>query len=147
MGLFDLFKKAKPAVVKQEPIKSTVPNAGKTSHERLRKYDPELYNRLETQEQQLDAIQKARKEYDENKDINSYIAFWEMLWKKGGLVFRGSRWHFELADLYISAKMYDDALRFVKKLKRERKEYAEKADSYIAKIEGLIAKQASKNGN
>ena len=67
-----------------------------------------------------------------------------MLWKNGGLAFRGSRWHFELADLYITAKRYDDALRFAKKLKRERKEYAEKADAYIKKIEVLIAKQASK---
>lgn len=110
----------------------------------LRKLDPELFKSLKTQEEQLEAIQRARKEYDDSKDIDSYIAFWEMLWQNGGLAFRGSRWHFELADLYIASKRYDDALRFVKKLKKERKEYAEKADSYIAKIEALIAKQASK---
>lgn len=116
----------------------------KTSRDSLRKYDPELYDRLETQEQQFEAIQKAKREYDESKDINSYISFWEMLWKHGGLAFRGSRWHFELADLYITAKRYNDALRFVKKLKREHKEYAGKADSYIAKIEKLIEKQTAK---
>ena len=53
-------------------------------------------------------------------------------------------WHFELADLYIAAKRYNDALCFVKKLKMERKEYADKADSYIAKIEKLIEKQSGK---
>lgn len=113
------------------------------SMEQLKKIDPELFKSLKTQDEQLEAIQKARKEYDESKDINSYIAFWEMLWKKGGLAFRGSRWHFELVELYITAKRYDDALRFTKKLKRERKEYAEKADAYIKKIEVLLAKQAS----
>ena len=112
--------------------------------ETLKKINPQLFEALKTQDQQLEAIQSARKEYDESKDINSYIAFWEMLWENGGLLFRGSRWHFELADLYIIAKRYNDALRFVKKLKKERKEYADKADSYIEKIEKLIEKQPKK---
>ena len=67
-----------------------------------------------------------------------------MLWENGGLLFRGSKWHFELADLYITVGRYNDALCFVKKLKRERKEYADKADSYIAKIKRLIEKQSEK---
>lgn len=115
-----------------------------TTMRMLSNFDPELFKILKMQDEQLEAIQKARMEYDENKDIGSYIAFWEMLWNNGGLAFRGSRWHFELADLYIASKRYGDALRFVKELKKERKEYTEKADSYIAKIEALIAKQASK---
>ena len=110
----------------------------------LTKVSPQLLEELKAQDQQLEAVQSAREEYDESKDINSYIAFWEMLWKNGGLLFRGSKWHFELADLYITAKRYNDALRFVKKLKRERKEYVDKADSYIAKIEKLIEKQHGK---
>ena len=129
MGLFDFLKKQKPVVQKQEPA------------------EQELFRKLKNQDQQLEAIQAARKEYDDGKDINSYIAFWEMLWENGGLLFRGSRWHFELADLYIAAKRYNDALCFVKKLKRERKEYADKADSYIARIEGLIAKHANKKSH
>lgn len=112
--------------------------------ETLKKVNPQLFKELKTQDQQLEAVQSARKEYDENKDINSYIAFWEILWENDGLLFRGSKWHFELADLYITAKRYNDALRFVKKLKRERKEYADKADSYIARIEKLIGKQSGK---
>lgn len=106
----------------------------------LKKVNPELFRTLKNQDQQLEAIQSARKQYDEGKDINSYIAFWEMLWENGGLLFSGSKWHFELADLYIAAKRYNDALCFVKKLKRDRKEYADKADSYIARIERLVEK-------
>ena len=109
--------------------------------EQLRTIDPKGFRELKDQDQQFEAIQKARKEYDDTKNIESYIAFWEMVWDNGGLLFAGSKWHFELADLYITSKRYDDALRFVKKLKKERKEYAGKADSYIAKIEGLIAKR------
>ena len=112
--------------------------------ETLKKVNPQLFKELKTQDQQLEAVQSARKEYDESKDINSYIAFWEMLWENGGLLFRGSKWHFELADLYITAKRYNDALRFVQTLKKERKEYVDKADSYIAKIEKLIGKQSGK---
>lgn len=114
------------------------------SMEILKKVDPQLFKKQKAQDQQLKVVQSARKEFNESKDINSYIAFWEMLWKNGGLLFRGSMWHFELADLYIAAKKYNDALCFVKKLKMERKEYADKADSYIAKIEKLVEKQSGK---
>ena len=135
------------AVVEEQEKKIGLQTAESNARtmETLKKVNPQLFKELKTQDQQLEAVQSARKEYDESKDINSYIVFWEMLWENGGLLFRGSKWHFELADLYITAKRYNDALRFVKKLKRERKEYADKADSYIAKIEGLIAKQASKS--
>lgn len=112
--------------------------------ETLKKVNPWLFKELKTQDRQLEAVQSARKEYDENRDVNSYISFWEMLWENGGLLFRGSKWHFELADLYITVGRCNDALCFVKKLKRERKEYADKADSYIAKIKRLIEKQSEK---
>lgn len=136
----------KAVVAEQEQRKGVeTAESNATTMEIVKKVNPQLFRELKSQDQQLEAIQAARKEYDGGKDINSYIIFWEMLWENGGLLFRGSKWHFELADLYIAAKRYNDALRFVKKLKRERKEYADKADSYIARIEGLIAKQASKN--
>lgn len=136
--------KAVVAEQEQKKVQESAESNARTM-EIVKKVNPELFRELKNQDQQLEAIQAARKEYDDSKDINSYIAFWEMLWENGGLLFRGSKWHFELADLYIAAKRYNDALRFVKKLKRERKEYADKADSYIAKIEGLIAKQANKS--
>ena len=111
----------------------------------LKKIDPEGYKALKTQDQQIAAVQKARDKYSEDKDLDSYIAFWEMVWANGGLKFEGVGWHFELPDLYIKAKRYDDALAFVTKLKRTKPTYAYKADVYIKKIGELKAKQAVKN--
>lgn len=111
----------------------------------LKKIDPEGYKTLRTQDQQLAAVQKARDKYSEDKDLDSYVAFWEMVWANGGLKFEGARWHFELPDLCIKAKRYEDALTFVTKLKRAKLTYAYKADAYIKKIEELKVKQAAKN--
>ncbi len=110
----------------------------------LKKIDPEGYRALKTQDQQIAAVQKAKEKFNEDKDIDSYIAFWEMVWENGGLKFEGAGWHLELPDLYIKTKRYDDALAFVKKLKRIKPTYAYKSDAYIEKIEGLKAKQAAK---
>lgn len=112
--------------------------------EQIKTIDPTSFKILKNQDEQIEAVQAARRNYDIDKNLDLYIAFWENIWANGGLLFNGSKWHFELPDLYIKSKRYDDALRFVKKLKKEKKEYAEKADSYITKIESLIAKQASK---
>lgn len=90
--------------------------------------------------------QKVKKnKYSEDKDLDSYIDFWEMIWANGGLKFEGAGWHFELPDLYIKAKRYDDALAFVTKLKKTKPTYAYKSDTYIKKIEELKAKQVAKN--
>lgn len=113
--------------------------------ESLKKIDPKGYKELRTQDQQIAAVQEAKKQYSADADLNSYIDFWETLWKKGGLKFEGAGWHFELPDLYIKAKRYDDALEFVIKLKRTKPTYAYKSDAYIEKIEKLKAKQADKN--
>lgn len=110
----------------------------------LKKIDPEGYKILKTQDQQIAACQKAQAKYDEDKDLDYYIGFWEHLWANGGLKFEGSSWHFKLPDLYIKAKRYDDAHEFVKKLKKTKPTYASKADSYIIKIEGLKEKLATK---
>lgn len=112
--------------------------------ENLKKIDPEGFRALKTQDQQIAAVQKARKKYDEDKDMDSYIAFWEMVWKNGGLKFEGSRWHFELADLYIKTERYDDAFAFLRKLKRMKPTYSNKVDAYIKRIEELKAKQFKK---
>jgi hypothetical protein len=111
----------------------------------LKKIDPEGYKILRTQDQQIAAVQKAKDKYSEDKDLDSYIAFWEMIWANGGLKFEGSRWHFELPDLYIKAKRYEDALAFVTKLKRIKPTYAYKVDVYINKIGELKVKQSLKN--
>lgn len=112
--------------------------------EDLKKIDPEGYRALKTQDEQLAAVQTAKARYAEDKDLGAYIAFWEMVWNNGGLTFEGAGWHFELADLYIKAKRYDDALVFVTKLKRTKPTYAYKSDVYIKKIAELKAKQTGK---
>lgn len=111
----------------------------------LKKVDPDGYKELEIQNQQIVAVQKAKEKFNEDKDMDTYISFWEMIWKNGGLKFEGAGWHFELPDLYIKSKRYDDALAFVKKLKQQKPNYAYKADVYIKKIEELKAKQKKKN--
>lgn len=107
----------------------------------LKEIDPAGYRELRTQDQQIAAVQKAREQYHENKDLDTYIAFWERLWANGGLKFEGAGWHFELPDLYIKAKRFDDALAFVQKLKKQKPSYAYKSDAYVKKIEELKAKQ------
>lgn len=111
----------------------------------LKKIDPKGYKTLRTQDQQIVAVQKAKDKYSEDKDLDSYIEFWEMIWANGGLKFEGAGWHFELPDLYIKAKRYEDALAFVIKLKRIKPTYAYKVDVYIKKIEELKVKQILKN--
>lgn len=71
----------------------------------------------------------------------AYTKYWEALWENGGLKFEGAGWHFELPDLYIMAKRYDDALTFVTELKHSKPSYAIKADSYINRIETLKEKK------
>lgn len=100
----------------------------------LKRIDPESYRALITQDQQIAAVQQARAKYDADKDLDIYIAFWEMVWANGGLKFEGAKWHFELPDLYIKAKRYDDALDFVIRIKKTKPLYAEKANAYIQKI-------------
>lgn len=101
----------------------------------LKKIDFEGYQELEAQNKQLAEVQEARRKYDESNNLIEYIAFWEKLWSNGGLLFKGSRWLFELPDLYIQAKKFDDAEQFVKKIKRTKSDYSEKADYYLKKIE------------
>ena len=101
---------------------------------------PDSYRKLKDQDHQIEAVQKAREKYNEDKDLNSYIAFWEMVWATGGLKFEGAKWRFELPDLYIKAKRYDDALAFVVKIKKTKPLYSDKADVYIQKIEERKAK-------
>ena len=112
----------------------------------LKKIAPDEYRKLRTQDQQIAAVQKAREQYDTDKNLSGYIDFWEMVWANGGLKFEGAGWHFELPDLYIKAKRYDDARAFVKRLKAEKPTYSYKADTYIKKIKEMKAKLQRKGG-
>lgn len=106
----------------------------------LEKIDLDGCHELRTQDQQFAAVQKAREKYEIDKNLGQYIDFWEKVWANGGLKFEGVRWHFELSDLYIKAKRYDDALTFVKQLKVKKPTYSYKADAYIRKIENMRSK-------
>lgn len=110
----------------------------------LKKMDPAGYRELRMQDQQFASVQNAHAKYQETKNLDGYIAFWETLWSNGGLKFDGAKWLFELPDLYIKAKRYDDALEFVLKLKKQKPTYAYKSDVYIKKIEELKVKYNSR---
>ena len=101
----------------------------------LKKIDPEGYETLKGQDDQLAAIQKAEAKYESDMDFDALITFWENIWANGGLKFEGSHWYFRLPDLYIEAKRFDDALVIVQRIKKTKKNYTDKADSYITKIE------------
>ena len=107
----------------------------------MQKIDPEGYEVLTRQDEQIAAVHAANAKYVEDDDIETYIRFWEKLWEDGGLKFEGSRWHFELPDLYIKVKKYDKALLFLEQLKHNKESYAEKAESYIDRIEKLKVKE------
>lgn len=110
----------------------------------LKKCDPEGYNTLRTQDQQIRAVQKQADIYYKTDDIDSYIAFWEGLWKNGGLKFEGSGWHFTLPDLYIKTKQYDKALQFLDYMKCKKPSYADKAMKYIERVQKLKDKAENK---
>ncbi|WP_409336335.1 SAP domain-containing protein [Eubacterium sp. F2] len=98
---------------------------------------------IKAQEVQLAKVQHAAKQYEKDGDLDSYIAFWEDIWKEGGPKFEGKMWMFTLPDLYIKAGRYEDALALVMKIKETRGAYYwDKADYYVKKIEGLIEKSA-----
>ena len=103
-----------------------------------------LEAKLQSQDQQIAAVQAAAEKYANDKDIDSYIEFWEGIWANGGLKFEGAKWHFTLPDLYIKKKRYDDALKLVKKIKIKKPAYSDKADKYIIRIEGLKERQNNK---
>ena len=109
-------------------------------HAQLEKEHNDLQARIQAQNDQLAQINAAEELYKE--DLPALIAFWEELWGNGGLLFRGSKWHFRLPDLYIKQKRYDDALKILCKLSKT--EYKEKAQSYIVRVNELKEKQKQK---
>lgn len=106
----------------------------------LKKIDPKGFRKIRDQDKQIAAVNNASEKYTIDKDLETYIAFWEELWINGGLNFEGSRWLFELPDLYIKAKRYDEALSFVDKLKISKPDYVDKSNLYIKRINLLKEK-------
>lgn len=107
----------------------------------LKSHDRESYRKLRDQDEQLKAIQEAEEKYSQDKDIDWIITFWEKIWKNGGPIFEGSHWIFRLADFYIKAKRFDEAIALCRRIMTTRQSYYhEKADRYIKKIEEKKAK-------
>mgnify|MGYP000900637779 CR=1 FL=1 len=108
----------------------------------LASIDPDGYKELKDQDAQIAKVQKRHEQYGNDKDLKSYIEFWEELWSKEGLLFEGSGWMFLLPDLYIKDKRYEEALKFVNYIKQNKGSYyTQKADKYIEKINKKIEKQ------
>lgn len=101
----------------------------------LKEFNPEGYRELKAQDDQIALIEKREDQYEIDANIDALIAFWEDLWKTGGLKFEGSYWHFRLPDLYIKVKRYGDALKFCKEIRMKKPQYRDKADGYITKLE------------
>lgn len=107
----------------------------------LKEIDPDGYEELINQDNQIELVQKAQREYGTNHDLNAYIAFWERLWAQDGLLFEGVKWHYELAELYIKAKRYDDAINFITRILNTKDEYyRSRGESMLEQIERLKRK-------
>lgn len=111
----------------------------------LKNVDYQGYLKLKAQDEQLELIKETESKLNENKDLEILIDFWEELWNKGGLKFEGNYWHFRLADLYIKAKRYDEAMVFCRKIRLEKEQYADKADYYINMILNAIEEKINKS--
>ena len=111
----------------------------------LRKKSPE-FRKIDDEnrfmDQYIQLINDRDIQYKEDKDLGSYILFWENIWKSGNSLL-GAHWAFLLPDLYIKAKRYDDALACMPRLKKFG--YEVKAKKYIAKINEKKEKVALKS--
>lgn len=99
---------------------------------------------MKEQDKYIEMVNQRDAQYRKDKNIQTYIEFWEKLWADNGLVFEGMKWMFMLPDLYIKEKRYLEALEFVRYIKETKNEnYGVKADKYIEKLNGKIEKQNS----
>lgn len=112
--------------------------------EELKKRDPEGYEHLKAQDEQIELVQKAEDMYRESHDLDRLMCFWEQIWRDGGLKFEGAYWLFRLPDLYIKQKRYEEALQLCKLIKKSHPIYAYKADYYLEKLEKLMRTTKSK---
>ena len=132
---------------KETEIETRVKESNEKSKESLKKHFPDMYAKLEAQDAQIKLVQERQAEYEETRDLDSYILFWEDLWKNGGLLFNGTGWTFTLSDLYVEAERYDDALKFVQFIKEVKPNYADRAESsekWILKLKNKSEKKKNK---
>lgn len=112
--------------------------------QKLRAEDPEfreLDDENRATDKYIELVNKRAAQYREDKDLDSYIEFWEGNWKKNKPLL-GSSWAFTLPDLYIKAKRYDEALACMPRLRKAG--YSDKVEKYIAKINERKEKMAQK---
>ena len=129
----------------EKEMDDEIRNRNRVFMENLEESDSEMYKVLDGKDKQLEAIKVARENYEQDNNLERYINFWEEIWNNGGLKFEGSKWHFELPDLYIKSKDYDSALRILKRIKNTKPNYSEKADKYSDRIKKLNEKESNKN--
>lgn len=110
----------------------------------LRQVSPE-FKKIDDENQAMDKyiqlVNDRDAQYKKDKDIDSYILFWEDIWKSEQSLL-GAHWAFLLPDLYIKTRRYDDALACMPRLKEIG--YATKAEKYIELIEEKKEKAALK---
>lgn len=92
-------------------------------------------------------INNRQKQYDHDKDIYSYISFWEDIWSKKGLLFQGNVWHFKLANLYVKSIRYDKAINFLNDLTIKKPEYCEKSQYFIQIKNGNTSTSSKPHNN
>lgn len=126
---------------KLQEISNTIKEDNNKFMQLLKVRDPDSFNKLKKQDDQLVLIQKAEQLYKENKDLKSLISFWENIWNTTGLLFESATWLFRLPDLYIKAKEYEKAKFIVEKIKEKNDSYyINKVNKYMMKIEKKINK-------
>lgn len=126
---------------KLQEISNTIKEDNNKFMQLLKVRDPDSFNKLKKQDDQLVLIQKAEQLYKENKDLKSLISFWENIWNTTGLLFESATWLFRLPDLYIKAKEYEKAKFIVEKIKEKNDSYyINKVNKYIMKIEKKLNK-------
>ncbi len=96
-------------------------------------------NDCETIDKYIEIVNLRDAQYKVDKDVDSYIEFWEDNWKNNRPLL-GAHWAFVLPDLYIKTKRFDNALKCIEKLDNDHR-FAYKARTYHDKIEEKIKKQ------
>jgi len=110
----------------------------KSELERFKEVAPRQYQILVLQEMQIEAINKAEEQYENDCDYEKITSFWELIFQNGGLAFDSMSWTFRLVDLYISGKRYNDALRILDMVKGNI--YQKKVNQYRERIYKKLSK-------
>lgn len=120
--------------VEEEKFRTASEHRHKIMVESIKDSDPDTYKLLKAQDDQIKRILAADKQYVSDKNADLYISFLEGLWNNEGLIIEGSHWVFRLVDLYISSQRNDDAIQLLLRIKKEKPQYAQKADAYLKRL-------------